>query len=407
MRAVLSLLSAAGLCLAAGCGPGVPGDPGRRLVVWEMEDAAVAPYIDSVFKAFRALPGHADLEIVRTHYHPEDLRQQFQTASIAGNPPDLIISQSDPAGIYSVSGFIQPVDGLFDLKRYNKAAVGAVSQGGKTWGVPISNGNHLMFFYNKKFAPQPPRTTDELFAFCDGKAKSLPIDHCMAFFLAEPYWLVPWLGAFGGWPMDGRAPTLDTPAARQAVAFVLDLKRRRYVPQECDYNCADALLMEKKVAFVIGGDWAMSRYQSQLKGDLGVAMIPRLSRTGKRPTPMVSGAYFMLSSKLQGPKLELARQLVEFYINDENQISQARTLLRLPALSKVNKAKVIMDDPNLRASMEQLLVGRPMPMAAEMRAVWDAIRPLYGRVLSGQMGVDEAVSRMQKDAETKILEMNE
>ena len=122
---------------------------------------------------------------------------------------------------------------------------------------------------------------------------------------------------------------------------------------------------------------------------------------------MVSGAYFMLSSKLRGPKLEVVKRLVDFYTNEENQIGQAKTLMRLPALSKANQAKVIMDDPNLRASMEQLLVGRPMPMATEIRAVWDAIRPLYGRVLSGQMTVDEAVPLMQLDAETKIREMNE
>jgi maltose-binding protein MalE len=115
----------------------------------------------------------------------------------------------------------------------------------------------------------------------------------------------------------------------------------------------------------------------------------------------------MLSSKLQGPRLELAKQLVEFYTDEENQIGQAKTLLRLPALTKAMKAKVIMDDSNLRASMEQLMVGRPMPMATEMRAVWDAIRPLYGRVLSGQMTVDEAVPLMQRDAESKIREMNE
>ena len=29
---------------------------------------------------------------MRTHYHNEDLRQQFQTSSIAGNPPDLLIT---------------------------------------------------------------------------------------------------------------------------------------------------------------------------------------------------------------------------------------------------------------------------------------------------------------------------
>jgi maltose-binding protein MalE len=122
---------------------------------------------------------------------------------------------------------------------------------------------------------------------------------------------------------------------------------------------------------------------------------------------MVSGKYFMLSSKLQGPKLELVKRLVEFYTNEENQIGQVKALKRLPSLIKASQSAAVTGDPDLKASMDQILVGRPMPMATEMRAVWDAVRPLFGKVLSDQMSVDEAVTRMQKDAEAKIREMNE
>jgi arabinogalactan oligomer/maltooligosaccharide transport system substrate-binding protein len=407
MREPWALLLLAGFSGLAACRQLKASDPQRRIVLWEMEDAAVAPYVDSVLEAFRKLPGNQDLEIVRTHYHTEDLRQQFQTASIAGNPPDLLISPSDSAGIYSVSGFIQPVDKLFDMSRYNQAAVGAASEDGKTWGVPVSNGNHLMLLYNKRFAPKAPQTTAELFDFCDRHAKDPRLDHCLAFHIGEPYWIMPWLGAFGGWPLDGRKPTLDTAAMRQTFEFVMDLKRRGYVPSECDYNCADSLFKEEKVAFIINGDWAISTYEEQLKGNLGVAMIPRLSQTGRWPTPMVSGKYLMLSSKLQGAKLELVKRLVEFYTNEENQVGQVKALKRLPALTAASKSRAVTGDPNLKASMDQLLVGRPMPMATEMRAVWDAVRPLFGKVLSDQMSVDEAVARMQKDAESKIQEMNE
>ena len=230
-RGRLSLLLAAGLCGLAACRQAPPGDPDRRIVVWEHDDASVASYIDSVLAAFCKLPGNEGVSIVRTHYHTEDMRQQFQTASIAGNLPDLLLSASDAAGIYAISGFIQPVDGLFDLSRYNPAVVAAITQDGRTWGVPVTNGNHLMLFYNKRLSPRPPRTTDELFAFCAGRAPKLGLGHCLAFHLGEPYWLVPWLGAFGGWPMAGRAPTLDTPAMRQAVEFMLELKRRGFIAQ--------------------------------------------------------------------------------------------------------------------------------------------------------------------------------
>ena len=101
------------------------------------------------------------------------------------------------------------------------------------------------------------------------------------------------------------------------------------------------------------------------------------------------------------------KRLVEFYTNEGNQLAQAKALMRLPALAKASRAEAILKDPLLKASTDQLLVARPMPMATEMRAVWDAMRPLLAKAVSEQMGVEEAARRMQEDAEAKIREMNE
>ena len=38
---------------------------------------------------------------------------------------------------------------------------------------------------------------------------------------------------------------------------------------------------------------------------------------------------------------------------------------------------------------------------------WDAVRPLYARVLAGQLTPEEASRRMQADALAKIAEMSE
>ncbi|MFC1679920.1 extracellular solute-binding protein [Elusimicrobiota bacterium] len=388
----------------------MPEDPSRSartIVVWEQEDAAVAPFIDSVFEEFRKLPGNEDLKIVRTHYHTEDLKQQFLTASIAGSPPDIIMSPSDSAGVYSVAGFILPLDGHFDLSVYNKPVMEAITLDGKSWGIPMSNGNHLMLFFNKKMSPKAPKTTDEMLRNCDRITKAHKLDSCLAFNLAEPFWLMPWLGAYGGWPIDNKTPTLDTDAMRRAMGFVLELIDKKYAPEECDYNCVDALFKEGKVAFIVNGDWALSGYQEHFGGDLGVARIPRHGVTGRWPTPMVSGKYILLSSKLEGEKLGLIKRLVEFYTDERNQIAQVEKLMRLPALTKAAEASVIQGNPALRASMSQIMVGKPMPMATEMSAVWGAMRTHLGRAVSRKASVDEAAMKMQKDATDKIREMNE
>ena len=43
-----------------------------------------------------------------------------------------------------------------------KPGLEAVELDGKTWGVPISVGNHLMLLYNKKLIAAPLKNTDEM-----------------------------------------------------------------------------------------------------------------------------------------------------------------------------------------------------------------------------------------------------
>lgn len=395
------------LLVFAGCRAGRDSDGARTIVLWEQEDAAVAPFLDDLFSAFKRLPGNADVVLNRAHYQNEDLRQQFQTASIAGKPPDLLLSPSDAAGVYSVSGFLLPVNELFDLSLYTKPVVEAITVDGKTWGVPMSNGNHLVLYYNKRLTPKPPETTAELERFCSTRARELKLPHCLAFTQSEPFWLMPWLGAFGGWPMEGRAPTLDTPAMSAALDFVLKMRDEKTIPDECDYNCMDSLFKESQAAFAVNGDWALPVYEKQLGKDLGVAKIPKVSATGRWPSPMVSGKYLMLSSALAGEKLELVRRFVEFATSEGMQVAQVNKLRCLPALTSAAKSPAVMGDPLLRASMEQVLAGKPMPMAVEMRAVWDAIRPVYAKVLLRQISTADAARLMQKEAVAKIAEMNE
>ncbi|MBI4655696.1 MAG: extracellular solute-binding protein [Elusimicrobia bacterium] len=387
--------------------PGLDNRNLNHIVVWEQEDAQVAPYIDSVFEAFRKLPGNEKIEITRTHYQTEDLRQQFQAASLAGVSPDLIMSPSDTAGVYAVSNFIMPVEEYFNLSKYNRAVLEAVQLDGKTWGIPVSNGNHLMLFYNRKFVKKPPQNTEELFRYCGSEAKKYKLDYCIAFDMGEPFWLMPWLGAFGGWPLNNKAPTLDTPAMKNALNFYLDLKYdKKYVPRECDYNCMDSLFKEGKTAFIINGDWAIGAYETHFRENFGISVIPLLSSTGRYPSPMVSGKYFMVSSGLPDEKLKLLVRFIDFYTNKANQIKQYKLLKRLPALKDASNAPEITEDPVSGISMRQILKGKPMPMATEMRAVWDSARNYMGLATTKKMSVDEAVCKMQRDVEKKIEEMN-
>jgi arabinogalactan oligomer/maltooligosaccharide transport system substrate-binding protein len=88
----------------------------------------------------------------------ESLREDFQTASLAGDPPQLLWTVNDHAGPFTVADLIQPVQDMYNADEF----VEPLELAGDYWGVPISSGNHLMLMYNRSLISEPPANTDEL-----------------------------------------------------------------------------------------------------------------------------------------------------------------------------------------------------------------------------------------------------
>jgi len=58
----------------------------------------------------------------------------------------------------------------------------------------------------------------------------------------------------------------------------------------------------------------------------------------------------------------------------------------------------------VRASLEQLLVGKVTPPVTELRWIWDAMRPGYQAIFTGRKTAAEAAADMQALAEKLIRE---
>jgi len=336
----------------------------------------------------------------------ETLREDFLTAGLAGSMPDLLWTVNDHAGPFTDAELIMPVDDMFDLSKYVGSALAAAELGGQTWGVPISNGNHLMLIYNKDLVETPPANTDELIAM--GQELTTGDQYGLVFNQTEPFWLVPWLGGFEGsvFAEDGKTPTLDTAAMVDTLQFLYDIKHTTpIIPAESDYDGADTLFKEGKAAMIINGDWSLGGYKEAMGDKLGVARIPMVSATEEWPRPYTSGVYFMLPEGLEGAKLEAVKGFVEFVTNEENQVKMISELNRLPALESALDAPIIAEDPILKGSADQMVVGTPMPTVSEMRCNWDGMKPEMQAVLADTKSPEDAAAAMQAAAEACITDL--
>ncbi|MCC6906084.1 MAG: extracellular solute-binding protein [Anaerolineae bacterium] len=403
--ALILLILAVSMTMAA-CAPAAEAPAAAvNLVMWSQDEPALEEAIVAKFDAWAAehAPG-STLEV--THYDTENLRTEFQTAALAGTGPDFMWTVNDHAGPFTSAGLIQPVDELTDLSVFVPGAVSAVEVDGKHWGIPVSNGNHLMLIYNKSLVATPPATVEELIALKD----SLPADiQPFAYNLNEPFWLVPWWGAFGANPVlgeDGRTPTINTAGMVSALQLVYDFKYTwEIVPQECDYDCANTLFKEGKVAVIINGDWSLSEYREALGDDLGVAVIPT-PEGGSTPAPYTSGKFIMLPNTLEGDKLDVVVAFANYLATEEqNQIDLNVPFSRLPAMAKALENEAVTSDPILSGSALQMAAGTGMPPQAEMRCVWDSIRPNLEAVMGDAATPEDAAAAAQAAADQCVADL--
>jgi len=370
--------------------------------LWTQEGEADGgfQFVKKLADGFMAQNANVKIDVVTKD--TEVLREDYQTSSLAGNAPDLLWTVSDQAGPFTKAGLIQPVDDLFDLSLFVDSAVAGVKLDGKTWGVPVANGNHLMLMYNTSLIAEAPKTTDELLA--KGKELSKDGQYGLVWNQIEPFWMVPWLGGFGGkvFAEDGKTPTLNTAEMVNTLKFFLQLKSEGILPKESDYAGADTLFKEGKAAMLINGDWSLGDYKKALGDKFATAAMPMVSSTQKYPAPYTSGKFFMISAGVADAKLEAVMAFVDYATNLENQVDMIKTLSRLPARKEALENEVVKSDPILSGSAAQMVNGTPMPIVLEMRCNWDAMKPELNAVMAGQKSPEDGAVAMQQAADSCV-----
>jgi arabinogalactan oligomer/maltooligosaccharide transport system substrate-binding protein len=379
----------------------------ETLTLWEHEHPEVQTVLDKLVAEFEAQ--NPTVKVKRTHYKTEDLRTQFQTAAMGGGGGDLVLGPNDFGGPFSVMGIVQPVGEWADTGRFTQDVVKAVSDAsGKVWGFPVSRGNHLMLFVNTKLVPTPPETIEDLIAVAQKLTDAKQKKYGFAYNLTEPFFFVPFMGAFGAVPMQNGKPNLGGDGMIQALDLVKDLKfKEKIVPEDCDYACAETLFLEGKAGMLINGDWAVPKYRESLGDSLAIAPLPKSAKTGQYMAPMISGKFLFFNKKLAGKRLDAAKAFAEYLAKPATQERMIRELQRLPVLTALEKSPALEGDKVLKATNAAMSHGQPMPMDVELRAVWDAIRPQLQAVMAGRAESKTAAQLMQKDAEIKIKEMKQ
>jgi arabinogalactan oligomer / maltooligosaccharide transport system substrate-binding protein len=378
------------------------------ITYWEDDSDEGAVVLDELAADF--MEANSGIQVERVHFSTEDLRQQYRVAVLEGNPPELVRGAGELAGSFGELETVRPLEGLIPqstLDQFFPGALAAARVKGRLWGVPDNYGNHLMLIYNKKWVKEVPPDTGSWVAQLKTLTDSAQNQYGLVYDLKEPFWLVPWLGGFDGWPLDeaGR-PALASEPMANTLQFLQDLKLvHKVVPPDVNYDSAYEIFRSGKAAYVIDGAWNLDRYRGA-GVDFGVAALPKVTRTGLYPSPLTLGKYWFISKDSKGPQLDAAVKFVEFMTSAGAQEAWASKAGRLPSNQEAAKSEVIVQDPVKAGSMDQLSKGHGLLSVPEMYCAWSAIRAPLAGVMDGSMIPAAAGQAMQDEAERCIASMN-
>ncbi|MGE3240035.1 MAG: extracellular solute-binding protein [Pirellulales bacterium] len=400
-------------------------DTRRVLTVWHPMRQTERDLLYEDFRRFEKL--HPDIRIRGLYKEVEELRSAFQAAALAGGGPELVYGPSDVLDTYHTMGLLQDM-----APWYTDAEKADFIDGALTYLPALVDptkhdlvqigdrfGNHLSLIYNRRYIREPPKNTDELIALA--KANTIDIDndgrkerYGLVWSFVEPYFAIPFLTGHGAWvfaepqvPGTRPVPALDTPESIAAYRFMQQLHDEyRVIPGNCDYELADSLFKTGRAAMIINGDWSWTDYLSNPEIDAAVTVLPVVSSTGLPMRPMIMPKGYSLNANASPAASADAMQFVKFMTSREVQERVVRDLRMTPTRQSVFDESLESTDATYRVSQAQVKQTRLIPVATELRAVWDAMRPQYQALLSGTTTPEAAASTMQRDALDKIAVMH-
>ena len=422
------ILVVAVLAILGGC-----GQPDSRTVItiWHQSRPSEYQLLREEIKTFEA--AHPNVRVRALYKETEELRSGFQAAALAGGGPELIYGPSDVLGTLQTMRVLQDMGPWFPESLRGDFVQGALTflpaaeDSSKQDLVQVGDrfGNHLALVYNRRLIATPPTTTDELAELAvkhtvDENGDGRKEQYGLVWNFTEPFFAVPFLTGFGGWVFveappnasaanvagAGPTPSLDTPQAVAAWAFVQSLTKQGVAPRHCDYELADSLFKTGRAAMIINGDWSWADYLATPGIDAAVAVLPVVNSTGEPMRTMFAPKGYSLNVNTLPEVAAEAMAFVRHMTSDAVQRRVVHELRMLPARCSIQSDPLFQTDATLQASLAQLINGRLMPVDTELRAVWDAMRPPYQALLAGAMTPADAAAAMQSEAVAKIAQIH-
>lgn len=364
----------------------------KKLVIWHEFDGPGDTSIELLERLCREYSRQNEIEVVPEVMNISELVTRLNLVGEGGEAPQMALVPADMAGFGEKAKYSRVPDELLaKVAPHGSGFLQSMRSEGIAYGLPVLTGNHLVLYYNREIYPEPPVSWEEIEDLGDGlKERGItPV----AADLREPYWFIPFLTAFGGWPMSEGKPCLPQNEMKRALQ---DVRTRMDRGHLASLNGSTDLLegfIAGETGAIICGEWIYNHLDRHMKDRLGVARLPSIQG---RPSFSMSSAIGLV---FPGDSLEseLGEEIVSFaafMLSAESQMKWGTEVQRIPVHSEAREKLKDLTDVNRGTLTELLEESRSMPIEPKMASVWEAIRA--GLLILAEEGEESAWRAMNQ-----------
>ncbi len=366
------LLSVVLSSLTAGCG----NADRPRVVLWHAYRGQEEAALKQVLAAFTAEQG-VDVEALAIPF--DAYAAKLEAAIPHAHGPDVFIDAHERLGSYLQNALVARVgDALPDDARasYDPAALAAATVGGEIYGVPLAQ-KSLALFVNDRLVPAPPSSFEALARRAGLPEGAFPV----AFEAENAFSHAPLLHAFNARMLDDAGMfAASGPEAEASLAFLLELKRARSVPDEPSGALVSELFARGKLSAVVSGPWFLA--DAKKAPSYRVYPLPKLRDTGDaRLRAFLTVELALLAP--EGAKRPHARALARYLGGRSSARTRALVGKQVVATRAAWDDPAVLADRDLAAFHEAAATGVPMPTSISMRAAWVPLDQAIKKTLRG------------------------
>ncbi|WP_022942219.1 maltose/maltodextrin ABC transporter substrate-binding protein MalE [Psychromonas hadalis] len=323
--------------------------------------------------------------------HPDNLEEKYQQVAPTGDGPDIIFWAHDRFGQWAKAGLLAEVKPSAAFKdKIIGFAWNAVTYDNKYIGYPVAI-ESLSLIYNKDLISAPPTTWEEISAI-DQRLKKENKSAIM-WNLSEPYFTWPLLAADGGYAFefqngayDPKDTGVNTPGAKGALQFIVNMIERKEISADVDYSIAESAFNTGQTAMTINGPWSWANMDKS-GINYGVAVLPTYRNKSAKPFVGVLTAGINSAS----PHEALAKDFIENYLLTDEGLEFVNDDKPLGAVALKSYQEVLENDPRINATMSNAETGEVMPNIAEMSKFWYAESTAINNALQGLQSASDAL----------------